>query len=179
MKRALLLNADYTPLHFISDFDAITLFYKGRAEVIFGLDGARSEWDETFCSPSTTIRVPATMRLLKRVNKKWKQPRFRKKVLFNRDNWECQYCSTKLNWENITIDHVMPSSRGGTTSWLNCVAACKPCNKRKANYTPDEANMPLLKKSAVPSALHFWDAMRSNSWHEDWNTYVPRDKIKE
>lgn len=180
MKRALLLNTDYSPLHFVSDIDAIILFYKGRAEVVRSMDGNLSEWDDTFNSPSTTIRVPATMRLLelphrKRVNKKWKHPRFRKKVLFNRDNWSCQFCGCKLNWETVTIDHVMPSSRGGQTSWLNCVAACKPCNKRKADKTPDEAGMPLLTKPAYPSALHFWDAMRSNAWHRDWDLYLPKE----
>jgi 5-methylcytosine-specific restriction endonuclease McrA len=174
MNRALLLNADFTPLHFISDFDAIILFYKGRAEVVEGLDGKKSEWDATFDSPTTSIRVPATMRLVKRIHKRWKPPRFRKKVLFNRDNWECQFCNAKLNWETITIDHVMPSSRGGQTTWLNCVAACKPCNKRKANRTPEEAGMNLKVRPAIPNSLHFWDALKSNTWHPDWDMYIPR-----
>lgn len=174
MKRALLLNQTFEPLHFISDMDAITLFYKGRAEIVSGMDGSPSVWDETFNSPSTVIHVPATMRLLKRVNKKWKPPRFRKKVLFNRDNWACQFCNVKLNWDDITIDHVMPSSRGGLTTWQNCVAACKPCNKRKANRTPEEAGMRLRKQPGMPSSLHFWDAMKSSVWHPDWETYLPR-----
>lgn len=174
MKRALLLNSDYTPLHFLSDTDAIILFYKGRAVVVEGADGNPSEWDETFTSPSTSIHVPATMRLLKRVNKKWKPPRFRKKVLFNRDNFECQYCGVKLFWETIEIEHIMPSSRGGPTSWLNCVASCKPCNKRKANKTPEEAGMKLRKKPAIPTSLHFWDAHRSSVWHPDWALFLPK-----
>ena len=175
MRRALLLNADYTPLHFISDIDAVTLFYKGTAEVMVGLDGKPAVWDDVFRSPSTSIRVPATMRLLKRINKRWKPPRFRKKVLFNRDGWRCQYCGTKLGWSNIEVEHVMPSSRGGPTSWLNCVAACKPCNKRKRNQTPEEAGMPLLVRPTVPTALHFWDAMRSNDWHESWDAFIARN----
>lgn len=173
MKRALLLNADYTPLHFISDMDAITLFYKGRAEVIIGASGVPSEWDEAFNSPSTTIKIPATMRLLKRINKKWKQPRFRKKVLFNRDGWMCQYCKTKLKWDSVTIDHVWPSSRGGQTNWTNCVASCKPCNRRKADRTPEEAGMKLQQKPVTPTSLHFWDAMKSDVWHEDWQMFLP------
>ena len=175
MTRALLLNADYSPLHFVSDIDAITLFYKGRAVVIEGMDGKPSEWDETFSSPSTSIRVPATMRLIKRINKKWKTPRFRKKVLFNRDNWMCQFCAIKLNWESITIDHVMPSSRGGQTTWLNCVAYCKPCNRMKANKTPDEAGMKLLNRPAMPSSLHFWDTHKSSANHPDWACYLPSE----
>jgi 5-methylcytosine-specific restriction endonuclease McrA len=96
-------------------------------------------------------------------------------VLFNRDNWKCQYCGTKLGWHNITIDHVMPASRGGGTSWLNCVSACRPCNRRKDCKTPDEAGMKLLKKPANPTALHFWDALKTDCWHEDWDTFVPRE----
>lgn len=176
MTRALLLNADWTPLHFVSDIDAITLFYKGAAEVVAGTDGAPAVWPEFFRSPSTSIQVPATMRLLRRVNKRWKAPRFRKKVLFNRDNWQCQYCSTKLKWNNIEIEHVMPKSRGGKTSWLNCVAACKPCNKRKRDQTPEEAGMPLLRRPTVPTPLHFWDSARSADWHDSWESFIPREK---
>ena len=172
MKRALLLNTDYTPLHFVNDHDAITLFYKGRAEIVSGANGKPSVWDEIFNSPSTSIHVPATMRLLTRVNKKWRQPRFRKKVLFNRDGWKCQYCGNKLSWEQVTIDHVMPSSRGGPLSWQNCVTACKPCNKRKANKTPEEAGMKLLQKPVAPHAIHFWNALKSNVWHADWDVYL-------
>ena len=172
MKRALLLNSDFSPLHFISDCDAITLFYKGRAEVISGANGDPSEWDETWSSPSTSIKVPATMRLIKRVNKRWRQPRFRKKVLFNRDKWQCQFCSEKLTWETVTIDHVHPSSRGGQTTWLNCVTACKPCNRRKANRTPEEAGMRLITPPTTPTSLHFWDAMKSSVWHPDWDSFL-------
>jgi 5-methylcytosine-specific restriction endonuclease McrA len=174
MRRALLLNADFTPLRFISDCAAITLYYKGRAEVIDGLDGKPSQWDEEFRSPSTSIHIPATMRLYKRVHKKWRPPRFRKKVLFNRDDWRCQYCNVKLNNDSITIDHVMPSSRGGLTSWLNCVSSCKSCNKRKADKTPEEAGMKILKRPATPTSLHYWDVYRSNVWHADWDCYIPK-----
>lgn len=154
--------------------DAVTLFYKGAAEVINGIEGTPAVWNEFFRSPSTSIQVPATMRLKKYVNKRWKAPRFRKKVLFNRDNWKCQYCGVKLCWSNIEVEHVMPSSRGGATSWFNCVAACKPCNKRKRDQTPDEAGMPLLKRPVAPTALHFWDAMKSDSWHASWDSFIPK-----
>lgn len=172
MKRALLLNSDYTPLHFISDIDAIILFYKGRAEVISGANGSPSLWEDVFKSPSTSIQVPATMRLIRRVNKKWKAPRFHKKVLFNRDNWRCQYCNVSLCKETITIDHLLPSSRGGTTTWFNCVAACKLCNKKKGNKTPEEANMVLLSVPTSPNSLHFWNAYKSSVWHPDWDLWL-------
>ena len=175
LKRVLLLNSDYSPLHFISDIDAITLFYKGRAEVVCGIDGDLSEWDEVYSSPSTSIRVPATMRVIKRVHRKWRQPRFRKRVLFNRDNWRCQYCNTPLVAKTVTIEHVLPSSRGGHTSWTNCVTACKPCNRKKGSKTPEEAGMKLLSKPVTPSAMDFWDAMKSNVWHKDWDLFLQKN----
>lgn len=80
MKRALLLNANYEPLHFVSDRDAIVLYYRGSAEIVSN-DGVLSQWEETFNSPSTIIKIPATLRLLKHFRRKWKRPRFQKKVL--------------------------------------------------------------------------------------------------
>jgi 5-methylcytosine-specific restriction endonuclease McrA len=186
--RALLLNADWTPMHFVSDWRAVRLLMpdihgKIRAEVVHDFTtGEAAFWEEAFTSPGATpdaplksLQIPATLRLRKYVHKRWKAPRFRKKVLFNRDGWKCQYCATKLGWHNIEIEHVMPSSRGGATSWLNCVSACKSCNKRKANKTPEEAGMLLLKKPSVPTPLHFWDALKSDSWHSSWNTFIPRN----
>ncbi len=182
MTRALLLNADWSPLHFISDVKAVILVYKGRAEVIScSGDGQLSLWDTDFTSAGPVLgqdpvrhEVPATLRLLNQVKKKWKAPRFRKKVLFNRDDWSCQYCGKQLSWDSVTIDHVMPSSRGGQTTWLNCVTACKQCNKHKANKTPEEAEMRLRKTPAVPNSLHFWDAMRSNVSHPDWDMFITK-----
>lgn len=174
MARALLLNSDFTPLHFVSDFAAVVLFYKGTAEVVTGMNGGLSLWDDVFRSPSTSIQVPATLRLLKRCNKRWPPPRFRKKVVFNRDEWRCQYCAKKLHNSTVTVDHVVPTSRGGQTSWLNCVTACKACNDAKANRTPGEAKMKLAKRPTVPSRLHFWDANGSaQQWHDDWSLFLP------
>jgi len=172
MKRALLLNSTYEPLNFISDVRAITLLLKGRAEVVTVSDSP-SEWDEAFVTPSTRIPVPATLRLLTRVNRKRTPLRFKKRILFNRDNWQCQYCFTELVYHNITIEHILPVSRGGETSYRNCVAACRPCNRRKANQTPEEANMRLRRPPTDPSPLHFWDVKRSTAWHSDWNVFVP------
>lgn len=183
MTRALLLNADWSPLHFISDEKAVILVFKGRAEPIsVSGDGQLSLWSSmSFTSagpvlngPPVDHAVPATLRLLNQVKKKWKAPRFRKKVLFNRDDWKCQYCTRQLSWDTVTIDHVMPSSRGGGTTWQNCVTACKSCNKHKANKTPEEAEMRLVKAPSVPTSLHFWDAMRSNANHPDWDVFISR-----
>lgn len=180
MKRALLLNADWQAMNFISDIDAFILLFKKRAEIV-QLTDKPSVWDECFASPGPpggSLRqhpIPATVRLLTKCNKRRASMRFKKRILFNRDGWKCQYCGVELSYNTITVDHVMPSSRGGATSWLNCVASCKPCNRFKADMTPDEAEMRLLKKPAVPSGLHFWDTHRSASWHDDWHALLPNN----
>lgn len=181
MKRALLLNADYTPLHFVSEEDAIYLLYKERVEMIVMHDGKPSKWKEGHgLVNGGEFPAGATLRLMEYVHKKWKPPRFRKRVLFNRDHWCCQYCGVELTHESITVDHIIPSSRGGRTSWLNCVASCKQCNRTKGNKTPDEANMHLRCKPREPSPLHFWDVNRyrcrvqNSKWHNDWDAFLPK-----
>lgn len=165
MKRVLLLNADWSPLHFITDMRAIVLLYGHKAELV-------SEWDEEISSPTTTWQLPATVRLVKYVSKRWRAPRFKRRALFNRDAWTCQYCGDKLGWSTITIDHVKPKSLGGVTSWQNCVSSCGRCNKHKANQTPEGADMRLLKKPVVPQSYHFWNiTVGSDEWHPSWKMF--------
>ena len=165
MKRVLLLNADWSPLHFITDTRAITLLYKHKAEQV-------SEWDETIRSPVVSMKLPATIRLVKYVVKKRCASRFKRRVLFNRDNWTCQYCGEKLNWSSITVDHVQPKSFGGKTSWANCVAACSRCNKKKANLSPEDAGLKLSKKPTSPKTFHFWNlTINSQDWHVEWSQF--------
>lgn len=76
---------------------------------------------------------------------------FNRSNLWRRDQFECQYCGDMFTGDKLSIDHVLPSSRGGSTTWDNCVAACKPCNGRKADKTPAEARMRLKKKPTAPS----------------------------
>lgn len=173
MRRALLLNASWEPLNFITDERAVLLVLKQRAEIVTNMEGMKSVWEDfAFKTITHSFDVPATVRLLTRVNKRFRPPKFRKKVLFNRDMWTCMYCSTKLNWDTATVEHVLPRSRGGPTTWLNCVASCKPCNKKKANKTPEEAGLRILVQPKMPNSLHFWDISRCRSWHDDWNLWI-------
>lgn len=174
MRRALLLNAGYEPLNFITDHRAISLLLKGRAEIVVNMEGKYSIWgDLEFKSPSTSIQVPATLRLLKRVKCKQRRPRFRKKVLFNRDNWTCQYCGTPVSYNSAEVEHILPSSRGGQSSWMNCVTSCHPCNKKKADRTPEEAGMRLISRPGMPNSLHFWDVSKCRAIHPDWSMFIP------
>lgn len=170
MKKVLLLNSDWIPLNFISIPRALNLMFKGRVEVI-NMGDAPSYWDECYTTPSRSIEIPATIRLVSRVQRKFSAPRFRKKVLFNRDNWQCQYCGTRLDWSSVTIDHVTPKSRGGTTCWKNCVAACKKCNSKKGSRSLSETELVLRKLPTEPKMTHYWEMMHPSQWHKDWRHF--------
>lgn len=91
---------------------------------------------------------------------------FNRRNLFKRDGYCCQYCGDRPGSEELTIDHVLPRSRGGVSSWENCVLACVECNKRKANRTPAEARMPLRMAPQRPKWQPLYSARveRIESW---------------
>jgi hypothetical protein len=171
MLQVLLLNADWSPIKFVSDIRAIKLILKGRAETIC-LDESPSVWEEFFFTTSTSFQVPATIRLLDRASIHVGPPRFRKKILYNRDSWTCQYCRKKLGRGSVTIDHVLPRCKGGKTTWKNCVVSCKQCNKEKGNKLLHETNMSLLRVPSEPKISHFWDLHDQTGWHKDWYNFV-------
>lgn len=170
MKKVLLLNTDWSPLNFVSGIRALNLLLKGRAEVISSGDKP-SLWDESFTTPNKSYQLPATVRLLERVNRRYTAPRFKKRVLFNRDNWQCQYCGVKLDWATITIDHIVPRCRGGITSWKNCVASCRRCNMKKGARLLPETGMQLRKNPTEPKVAHYWEFSHVSNWHTDWDTF--------
>lgn len=174
MKRSLLLNSNGEPLQFITDIRAIKLMISGRADPQSGMTGQPSYWEEDYNSCSSRFKLPAVLKLKKFIIRKVdrKPPKFQKRVLFNRDSWQCQYCGVELNYSAITVDHVVPVCKGGPTTWNNCVAACKSCNRKKGGKSLEESGMRLFKKPSEPSALHFWDLSKSSAWHEDWYMFV-------
>lgn len=76
--------------------------------------------------------------------------RFSRRTIYRRDGFTCQYCGCKPGSEELTIDHVLPKSKGGLTEWTNCALACVSCNAKKANRTPEEAGMKLLSVPHKP-----------------------------
>ena len=103
--------------------------------------------ERTIRSVSYQVPAPAVLKL-----RKYIRPRINKKVqlsrenIFIRDDYTCQYCYVRFPYRDLTLDHVMPASRGGKKEWENLVAACRCCNNKKGNRTPKEANMKLLNK---------------------------------
>jgi 5-methylcytosine-specific restriction endonuclease McrA len=132
----LVLNQSFEPIQFASARRAIVLIVKGRAAVV-------EEHDDYV---HIGIRMPCVIRLREYRRIPHRSLECGRKNILIRDGYTCQYCGKKFSGHDLTLDHVMPESRGGIKTWENLVAACGPCNRRKSNRTPEEAGMPLLRR---------------------------------
>ena len=132
MQQVLVLNASYEPLNVCSVRRAHVLVFKGRAEVIEELATPLYSATGTYPGPHV-IRLLQYVRVPRSVRRK-----ISRRVLFARDEWRCQYCGTV---GKLTLDHVVPRSRGGDSVWENVVASCAPCNMRKGDRLPEEVQM--------------------------------------
>jgi 5-methylcytosine-specific restriction endonuclease McrA len=110
----------------------------------------RGDSDRMIKTASTPIPAPEVIVLKKYGERPPEKINFNRPNLYRRDDHSCQYCGAQLPNRNLTVEHVLPRSRGGPTTWENCVAACKRCNSDKADKTPKEAGMRLRKKPAKP-----------------------------
>jgi 5-methylcytosine-specific restriction endonuclease McrA len=140
----LVLNATYEPISVVSTRRAVILLLKEKAELI---EAAEAE----LRAENFTIRMPLVIRLVYfvRIPYKVSLPVTRRTVLA-RDRYTCQYCGRQPARKDLTVDHVLPRSRGGRTTWENVVAACQRCNGHKGNRTPEEAGMWVLSHPARP-----------------------------
>src|SRR6266567_3574005 len=131
--RVLVLNATYEPINVCTVRRAVVLLLKAKAEVI-----EHGEWQ--LHSATTTIARPVVIRLVSyvRIPRDTHGRRITRRAVFARDDWTCQYCGSR---SNLTVDHVVPRSKGGASSWDNIVASCAPCNRRKGDRMPRQANM--------------------------------------
>jgi 5-methylcytosine-specific restriction endonuclease McrA len=145
--RALVLNASYEPLQIVNWQKAILLWFSGKVEVL-------DKHDAFVRSVREKLAIPSVIRL-----RTYVAIRGRNKIRFSRDNvllrddYSCQYCGRVQPPRELTLDHLLPISRGGKKSWKNIVTACRRCNQKKGNRTPEEAHMRLLKKPQLPSWL--------------------------
>ncbi len=148
MRRVLLLNASYEALGIISMPRAIRLVWKRSAEVV-ELDGTTM-----LRSPTFSLPTPSVVRLKEYIDVRARQRRSasKRQAILMRDKFRCQYCGIKGTPFELTLDHIIPRSRGGSTEPENLCASCFACNQRKGGRTPDEARMPLISH---PSALYY------------------------
>ncbi|MCT4641084.1 MAG: HNH endonuclease [Bacteriovoracaceae bacterium] len=124
----------------------MTLFFGGRAQII------EEHATVKIKSPSKSYPLPKVIRLINNF-KQLNYVKFTRENVFYRDNFTCAYCGQKFVKSELTMDHIVPKSRGGATDWLNIISSCAPCNNKKADRTPIEAAMPMLFKAYEPSAI--------------------------
>jgi 5-methylcytosine-specific restriction endonuclease McrA len=147
MQNCVILNGDYSYLNTVSWQKAIKLMVKGKATVV--------KYTEIIVrtAENMIVKIPAVMKLIKiiRTIYRTKVP-FSKKNVMIRDGFVCQYCGSQME---LTIDHMVPVSRGGKSTFENCVTACKDCNNRKSDKLPSEVQMYLKRKPTAPTISEF------------------------
>jgi 5-methylcytosine-specific restriction endonuclease McrA len=147
MKHVLVLNASYEPLNVTSVRRAHVLVFKGKAEVLEELEQPLRSASDTYPWPHV-IRLVSYVRVPRGVQRK-----ISRRALFARDNWRCVYCGTSAG--RLTLDHVVPRSRGGDSVWENVVTSCAPCNLKKGNRLLEEASMELHYRPQPPTPVLF------------------------
>lgn len=170
MSHTLLLNKDYSPisvlpLSVIHWQHAVKLMYLGRIQVI------ETYPDWIIHSEKISINVPSVAVTKEYFNFK-KKVNFTRYNMYLRDLYQCQYCSDTFDFDDLTIDHVVPVSKGGKTEWTNCVTACKACNFKKADK--------LAKPLRAPYRPDYWAL--ASAWKNSpfrvkdpkWNQYLGR-----
>lgn len=155
MKSVLVLNFDYVPINITTWNKGFTLVYKGKAELI-KVD------EQKITSSESKYDKPLIIRLLRYIKHNKKTLKVNRNRIYRRDNFQCVYCNSK---KDLTIDHIIPKSRGGGNDWYNLVTSCSKCNNKKADRTPDEANMRLLKQPYAPLIVND-NKFLQNIWEE-------------
>jgi len=148
MTSCVVLNADYTFLNTVNWKRAVCLVIKGKVEVLKYTDRVITNAEKTIA-----MKIPAVIKLIKIIRSLYRSKvPFSKRNVMVRDGFACAYCGSD---DTLTIDHVLPVSRGGKSQFENCVAACKECNSNKGNRTPSEAKMYLKKQPHAPTISEF------------------------
>ena len=143
--KVIVLNADFQPINITSLKKGYKLVYKKKAEILVSYDG------EFIAIHTRKMGRPKIIRLYNKVNLPYRKLSPTRDNIFKRDEFQCVYCPSK---DNLTIDHVIPSSRGGGNTWDNMVTCCAKCNNKKDNMTPQEAGMKMRIKPFRPSLVN-------------------------
>ncbi len=161
----LILNRSWLAVHIASARRALAMLYLDVARVVHPLDFSLHDFSQWVAlsqdglggryifTPSFRIRIPEVVLLRSFNGYIRREIRLSRHSIFERDQYTCQYCGKQLPKSRLTLDHILPQSRGGKNNWENLVVACMDCNARKADRTPAEAKMTLLRKPSRPGWL--------------------------
>ena len=158
----LVLNRNWQAINVATVARSMIMLWNETAKIVDPEDYQLYDWsdwsalvpdrDEPFIrGVNVRIRVPEVVALTKFDRLPTQTVTFSRRNVFKRDKFTCQYCGKQPGTEDLTIDHVVPPAQGGQSSWTNCVLACYQCNARKADRTPKQASMRLLKEPVRPA----------------------------
>ena len=177
----LVLNRLYQAIHITTARRAFVQLYEGGARAVdadyrtFDFDswsalGEALHGADAVSTPRLRLRVPRVILLVGYEKLPKARVRFSRLNIYARDASRCQYCGHQFQRSDINLDHVIPRSRGGLTTWENVVCSCIPCNLRKGGRTPDEAGMRLLRQPVRP---RWTPAFRAPSrFHDEWRPFL-------
>ena len=190
----LVLNKLFMAVHVISVRRAFVLLCKELAEVVSLEDGQfatydfqswreiseyrlknfqySAEEDDWVRTASTQIQVPRVIRLLAYEKIPRHTVKFNRRNIFARDNNQCQFCGKRYATSDLSLDHVVPRSQGGVSSWENIVCACIDCNVRKGGRTPKQAHMGLIRKPEKPKRSPTLSMKLSSKKYQSWRTFL-------
>jgi len=167
-RAVLVLNANYSPMMVCTAKRAICLEILNKIDIL-------ANYKEKVHSPSTSINLPSVIKIRNFIRYDNLSVDLNRKNILSRDEHVCQYCEG--NRGPLTIDHILPKGRGGQDLWENLVTACKPCNQKKGNRTPEEANMPLKRIPKRPNRLHYFYKF-VNEKQTEWRPYLFMEPFK-
>lgn len=180
----LVLNRNYQPINIVTVRKALVMMVAGSVEALDGQYQAYTmmDWltqrpendDEVVGTPNRRVRAPRLVVCTTFGKTLSLQVRFTRSNVFRRDNYVCQYCRRRFLSHELNLDHVYPRSRGGQHAWSNVVTSCMPCNTKKRDRTPDEANMPLMKSPKRPMWPMGGEFLKSRRRYPEWEPFLPR-----
>lgn len=159
----LVLNFTYEVINVTSFQRAVKMIFSGKAEIIH-------DRDRVIVSTTREMRMPSIIRLLYYIRRPLQKVALTKKNVLLRDDYTCQYCG-QHGEKLMTVDHIVPRSRGGPSTWENLACACMQCNNRKNNRTPHEANMLLARKPRQPKYIP-WIQVKRNTLPDEWGKFL-------
>jgi 5-methylcytosine-specific restriction endonuclease McrA len=165
-KSVLVLNQNYEPLNICNARRAVVLVFCGKAEIL-------ETHGEIIATSRARFPYPSVIRLIYLIRAPRARVKLTRREVFLRDHFTCQYCGRKTH--DLTLDHVVPRSRGGEHVWENLASACKPCNHRKGGKSLGEARMQLRRTPFEPRPTRYYSIERrlDGAMHQAWSKFLP------
>jgi len=187
-RKVLVLNTGWTPIHITSLKQAIVMLFtvydngNPKARVVDPTrDFQQFDWNEwsklvpregegTIASTCDKFCIPEVILLTEYDKFPNHKVHFSRRQIYRRDSYECQYCGCRPGTEELSIDHVVPRSRGGETTWTNCVLSCVKCNSKKADHPLEQTSLKLRKQPKKPQ----FNLFRGDRKHipTSWSNFI-------